>query len=963
MPRRDILTARQKSALYDLPTDQPSLLHHYTLGDDDIEHINERRRDENRLGFALQLCALRFPGRMLAPGENIPLEALKFIGAQIGLSGEALLTYAARQQTRHQHMKALRDIYGYRSFTGQAASDIKLWLHQHAEYATSNETLARDMVGECRQRSIIVPAFSTVERLCADALVAAEQRIEAEIASRIDASTRTRLDALLDDKINETLTRFVWLRQFDAGKNSADVARLLDKLEYLQAFQISPSILDDIPPHRVTRLKRQGERYFAQGLRNVIDDRRLSILAVCAVEWQATLSDAIIETHDRIVGKTWRAAQKLCSDRIHDAKTVTTQTLKAFANVGAAMLDAHNDAMSLEGAIEQTIGWEALQDLVGTAAQLTDTLSADPLAHVGHGYNRFRRYAPRMIRSLDIQGASIMKPLLEAAKAVASGDYNKDAHPFFRKTSKWRRFINEQENGGQRLWEVAVWFHLRDAFRSGDIWLAHSKRYADLKQVLVPTKSVVSNTSLKVPFTPDRWLESRKALMEVSLKRLSQAAKAGRIPGGSIENGVLNIKRLSASPKNGSEETTLDLYKRLPEIRITDILMDVDAATGFTEAFTHLRTGVACKDIIGLLNVLLAEGINLGLSKMAEATNTHDYWQLMRLSRWHVEAENINAALAIVIEAQSKLPMAQYWGMGSTASGDGQFFPSSRQGEAMNLINAKYGRQPGLKAYTHVSDQYGPFATQTIPATVNEAPYILDGLLMNETGKDIKEQYADTGGFTDHVFGVTSILGYKFIPRIRDLPSKKLYLFGSQYTPKNLKGLVGGRIKEDMIVSNWPDVLRVAATMTAGTLAPSQILRKLASYPRQNDLAAALREVGRVERTLFMLDWVLDTDMQRRAQIGLNKGESHHALKNALRIGRQGEIRDRTTEGQHFRMAGLNLLAAIIIYWNTARLGEAVKQRADEGLDVSEEHLTHISPLGWAHILLTGEYRWNRKAE
>ena len=85
--------------------------------------------------------------------------------------------------------------------------------------------------------------------------------------------------------------------------------------------------------------------------------------------------------------------------------------------------------------------------------------------------------------------------------------------------------------------------------------------------------------------------------------------------------------------------------------------------------------------------------------------------------------------------------------------------------------------------------------------------------------------------------------------------------------------------------------------MTAGTIAPSQILRKLASYPRQNGLADALREVGRVERTLFMLDWVLDTDMQRRAQIGLNKGESHHALKNALRIGRQGEIRDRTTEG------------------------------------------------------------------
>jgi TnpA family transposase len=85
--------------------------------------------------------------------------------------------------------------------------------------------------------------------------------------------------------------------------------------------------------------------------------------------------------------------------------------------------------------------------------------------------------------------------------------------------------------------------------------------------------------------------------------------------------------------------------------------------------------------------------------------------------------------------------------------------------------------------------------------------------------------------------------------------------------------------------------------MTAGKIRPSQLLRKLASYPRQNNLAVALREVGRIERTLFIIEWILDTDMQRRAQIGLNKGEAHHALKNALRIGRQGEIRDRTTEG------------------------------------------------------------------
>ena len=142
---------------------------------------------------------------------------------------------------------------------------------------------------------------------------------------------------------------------------------------------------------------------------------------------------------------------------------------------------------------------------------------------------------------------------------------------------------------------------------------------------------------------------------------------------------------------------------------------------------------------------------------------------------------------------------------------------------------------------------------------------------------------------------------------------------------------------------------------------PSSQHEKFASYPRQHELALALREIGRIERTLFIIEWLLDADMQRRAQVGLNKGEAHHALKNALRIGRQGEIRERTAEGQHYRMASLNLLTAIIIYWNTKHLGQAVKARTSAGLDCSPELLEHISPLGWAHILLTGGYRWKNQ--
>ena len=261
----------------------------------------------------------------------------------------------------------------------------------------------------------------------------------------------------------------------------------------------------------------------------------------------------------------------------------------------------------------------------------------------------------------------------------------------------------------------------------------------------------------------------------------------GLLPGASVEEGIRRTDRIPADPPAATDELILDLYRRLPEVRITDILLEVDQATGFTDAFSHLRTGAPCKDRIGLLNVLLAEGINLGLTKMAEASNTHEYWELARLSRWHIESDAMNRALAAVVEAQARLPIAQFWGLGLTASSDGQFFATARQGEAMNLVNAKYGNEPGLKAYTHVSDQFAPFATQTIPATAHEAPYILDGLLMNEAGRRVREHYADTGGFTDHVFAVTALLGYQFIPRIRDLPSKRLHVFDPGAVPNELR--------------------------------------------------------------------------------------------------------------------------------------------------------------------------------
>ncbi|GFZ99534.1 Tn3 family transposase [Sphingobium fuliginis] len=958
MPRRVTLTDRQREALLHLPVDQGELLRHYTLSDEDLGHIRQRRRAHNRFGFALQLCVLRYPGRVLAPGELIPAQVSDFIAAQLGLTSDDLLLYAAREETRHEHLADLRRIYGYRSFSGRGARDLREWIAREAEAATSNEDLARRFVAECRRTRTILPGSSTIERLCADALVEAERRIEDLIAHRITPTLSENLAHLLEDTVDGRVTRFVWLRQFEVGANSAAANRLMDRLEYLQRFDLPADLLDGVPAHRVTRLRRQGERYYADGMRDLPEDRRLAILAVCTLEWRSSLADVIVETHDRIVGRLYRASERLCNTRIADEKAAVRDTLKSFAEIGGALLGAQDDGTALDGIIATGPGWERFRTLVATASALTNVLAADPLSRVLDGYHRFRLYAPRMLRLLDMQAAPIATPLLAAVAMLRNGIKVDPPVDFLRPNSKWHRHLCAEPSGDHRLWEIAVLFHIRDAFRSGDIWLAGSRRYGDLKQLLVPPQAIEQTARLAVPLRPGEWLAERRARLDTRLKEFGRAARTGTIPGGIIENGKLHIDKLRADTPEGAEDLVLDLYQQLPPARITDLLLEVDERTGFSEAFTHLRTGAPCSDRIGLMNVLLAEGVNLGLRKMAAATNTHSFWELLRIARWHVEGSAYDRALAMIVEAHAALPMAAFWGQGQSASSDGQFFLATEQGEAMNLINAKYGNVPGLKGYSHVSDQYAPFATQVIPATVSEAPYILDGLLMNDAGRRVRQHFADTGGFTDHVFAACALLGYRFAPRIRDLPQKRLYAFTPNATPANVRALVGGKINEPLIERNWPDILRIMATIAAGIVAPSQILRKLASYPRQNELALALREVGRIERTLFMIDWILDAGLPRQAQIGLNKGEAHHALKRAISFHRRGEIRDRSGEGQHYRIAGMNLLAAIIIFWNTMKLGEVVNTRAASGTHIAPDLLAHVSPLGWEHINLTGEYRW-----
>jgi TnpA family transposase len=248
-------------------------------------------------------------------------------------------------------------------------------------------------------------------------------------------------------------------------------------------------------------------------------------------------------------------------------------------------------------------------------------------------------------------------------------------------------------------------------------------------------------------------------------------------------------------------------------------------------------------------------------------------------------------------------------------------------------------------------------------AAEHEAPYVLDGLTLHGTSLNIVEHYSDTGGSSDHVHFLCDALGIRFCPRLRDFPDRRL---GSLDPPSRypaLKGLIGRRIKVDLIREYWNEIVRLVASIKAGVILPSALLKKLAAYERQNQLDVALQEAGRIVRSEFMIDWLETPALRARCHAGLNKSEQRHFLASQIYTYKQGRIADRSREAQEYRASGLNLVIAAIVYWNSTYMADAVTYLRSVGDPAPDHLLTHTSPVEWEHIGFSGDFLWDLAAK
>lgn len=780
-----LFTSTQRQQFTQFPLlDEHTLARSYLLGEDNLCLVRERRRDFNRLGFAVQLTVLRHLGRALRPGEAPPEVMLAYLAEQLHVDPTCYSHYAAREATRSEHFTMLCRHFGYVELSRRLNHELREWLVPLAVVTDQPFGLMSVLMDELRRRHLLVPRFRVLERLVHSARVRADQQAYSLLNLPLKEDLPAKVDALLSPQGDETISRFAWLGRSIGAPKAKHVLARLDRLAFVRTFPVQSNLRVFLPQSRLDHLAQEARRLSASHLADFEPQRRRATLMAYLFELSETLTDDILDMHDRVMVSLLRDGERQAAEAFGQQGPPMLEQFGTFKSVCAAVVAAREQGIDPYQAIEAVVNWQRLIETVQDGEEVS-AAPLDPLHHVLKSYARVRAYAPRLLAAFTFHAEGKAAPLVEALNLLremyAAGKRTLPEHiPLGFVRQKWAAQVVQNGELNRRAYELCVLDELRLALRAGDVWVTGSRKHKALDAYLLPQgtwQRRLSELSLDLPDTFAAFWTATEPRLSGQLREVEALLTKGELSSVAIQRGRLRIGKVTRTVPDEVEPLERRLSARIPRVKITDLLLEVNVWTRFTAVFLNLHSNKEVERHDHLLTAILADGLNLGLTKMAEASSDPGVTarRLMYLADWFLHPDAYAAGLAELVNFQSKLPLSTLWGDGTTSSSDGQRFPTGGRGKTFGHLNAKYGREPGVLFYTHVSDQYAPFHTKVITANVRDALHVVDGLLYHLSELKIQEHYTDTAGYTEQVFALCHLLGFRFAPRIRDLGETRLY--------------------------------------------------------------------------------------------------------------------------------------------------------------------------------------------
>jgi len=508
---------------------------------------------------------------------------------------------------------------------------------------------------------------------------------------------------------------------------------------------------------------------------------------------------------------------------------------------------------------------------------------------------------------------------------------------------------------------------LQDALRRRDIYVEKSDRWGDTRAKLLQGNSWQANRiqicrSLGHPINPQEALSALVHHLDVTYKQVANNFKnndtvsldfSGKYPALTITNLKKLDEPLSLTRLNKQ------VSELLPKIDLTELLLEIHTHTEFASEFTHVsKSNARANDLsISICAVLLSEACNIGLEPLIKhhipALTRH---RLNWVKQNYLRAETLIKANARLVDYQATLSLTKKWGGGEVASADGMRFSTP-----IRTINAGHNRKyfgssRGITWYNFVSDQYSGFHGIVIPGTIRDSIFVLEGLLEQQTSLTPNEIMTDTSGASDMVFGLFWLLGYQFSPRLADAGEAVFWRVDKNADYGALNELARSCINTQRIEQHWDDMLRVAGSLKLGAVQASELLRSLLKSERPSSLAQAIIDAGRINKTLYLLNYIDDEDYRRRILNQLNRGEGRHAIARCICYGQRGEIRKRYREGQEDQLSALGLVTNAVVLWNTIYIQASLNHLRKQSIEIRDEDEIRLSPLINSHVNMLGHY-------
>lgn len=954
---------------------------YFHLDDKDIELINECRRDYNRLGYAIQLTTVRFLGTFLANPIDVPSEVKYFLAQQLRIYDLSILPmYLDRKATRLNHTKEIKRYFGYMGFD-KWRFRITRWLYTQAWYGNERPTILfeRSTIWLI-ERKILLPGVSTLTVLISQVRERVSKKLWKQLASLVNPAQKKQLEDLLIIPTGKRYSRLDELKTGAANISSIGLTQALSRYKFIRDIGIRNLNFANIPKAKINHLARYVAVSWAQSVSRMNEERRLAVLVAFVYVYEIKALDDALDLLDilitEIVAKANKLGQKNRLRTMGDLDKAALQ-LSDFAD----LFLKNEESASLRKVIYDFMSKDLIIEAINKVREVAKPDNSKYYEEQVEQYKTVRRFLPKLLSTVDFKATQAGSTMLNTLKYLATAENKRNPSfadaPLEIVNSAWRNFVinpetKQVERPGYTLCAID---NLQINLRSRDVFIENSERWCDPRAKLLKGEewnkckvSVCEALGLSLNF--DETFNQLSIKLDNAYKSVTARLKDN--------NAVEIIKDEDGKPKiklsrleKVEESVSLKLLKDkisslLPNIDLPELLLEVDRISGLTNEFTHISDTESRVSGIetSLCAIFMAEACNIDL----EAVVKKDIPQLTRnrlswVQQTCIRAETLAKGNACLVDLQTKLPLALKIGTGDIASADGLRFTCGIRAVHSGANRKYFGTARGITYYNFVSDQLAGFHGITVPGTLRDSLFLLDGMQDQQTSLDPREVMTDTAGASEMVFALFWLLGFLFSPRLADIGAASFWRIDSSANYGDLNDISQHKVNVALIKKHWEDILRVAVSLKLGYVSASELIRSLFRKNRPSGLAKALMNLGRIIKTLYLLNYIDDEDYRRHILIQLNKGESRHNLARTIYYGRRGEMYEKYREGQEDQLSTLGLVVNAIVVWNTIYIQSALDYLRSTGMIINPEDEAKLSPLMYGHINFLGSFKFSLSEE